>query len=97
MTSLDVNYSILNLLKFLQRCVIFPPYEGFIPLSFYFFWPPHAPHGISVPGPGIKPEPPASGALSLNHWTTREVPTEASVILMALKMKTDNSEELVLI
>lgn len=32
MTSLDVNYSILNLLKFLQRRVIFPPYEGFIPL-----------------------------------------------------------------
>ena len=32
MTSLDVNYSILNLLKFLQRRVIFPPYEGYIPL-----------------------------------------------------------------
>ena len=27
-----------------------------------------------VPWPGIKPGPPALGARSLNHWTTREVP-----------------------
>ena len=27
-----------------------------------------------VPWPGIKPGPPALGAQSLNHWTTREVP-----------------------
>ena len=27
-----------------------------------------------VPWPGIKPRPPALGARSLNHWTTREVP-----------------------
>ena len=27
-----------------------------------------------VPQPGIKPGPPALGACSLTHWTTREVP-----------------------
>ena len=27
-----------------------------------------------VPGPGIKPRPPALGAQRLNHWATREVP-----------------------
>ena len=27
-----------------------------------------------VPWPGIEPEPPALGAWSLSHWTTREVP-----------------------
>ena len=27
-----------------------------------------------VPWPGIKPEPPASGAWSLSQWTTREIP-----------------------
>ena len=27
-----------------------------------------------LPPPGIKPVPPALGARSLNHWTTREVP-----------------------
>ena len=27
-----------------------------------------------VPRPGIEPRPPALGAWSLNHWTTREVP-----------------------
>ena len=27
-----------------------------------------------VPGPGIEPVPPALGAQSLTHWTTREVP-----------------------
>ena len=56
--------------------------------EFIFFWPHHAPCGISVPGPGIEPEPPALEALSLNHWTTREVPMKASIILKALKMKT---------
>ena len=29
---------------------------------------------ISVPWPGIEPGPPALGARSLSHWTTREVP-----------------------
>ena len=27
-----------------------------------------------VPGAGMKPRPPALGARSLSHWTTREVP-----------------------
>ena len=30
--------------------------------------------GILVPRPGIESAPPAVEALSLNHWTTREVP-----------------------
>ena len=30
---------------------------------------------ILVPRPGIKPTPPALKAWSLDHWTTREVPT----------------------
>ena len=30
---------------------------------------------ILVPQPGIKPMPPAMRAQSLNHWTTREVPS----------------------
>ena len=30
--------------------------------------------GILAPRPGIEPMPPALGAQSLNHWTTREVP-----------------------
>ena len=31
---------------------------------------------ILVPWPGIEPVPPAVKAQSLNHWTTREVPTQ---------------------
>ena len=31
-----------------------------------------------VPWPGIEPLPPALGALSLSHWTTREVPMFSS-------------------
>ena len=33
-------------------------------------------HGMCdlVPWPGFEPGPPALGALSLNHWTTKEVP-----------------------
>ena len=34
-----------------------------------------AARGILVPWPGIEPSPPAVEAWSLNHWTTREVPT----------------------
>ena len=30
--------------------------------------------GILVPQPGIEPMPPPLGALSLNNWTTREIP-----------------------
>ena len=45
---------------------------------FFFFWPRRAACGILVPQPGIKPAPPAVEAQSLNHWTAREVPSEAS-------------------
>ena len=34
-----------------------------------------------VPWPGIKPRPPALGVLSLNHWTTWEIPILCSYFL----------------
>ena len=41
---------------------------------FFSFFPLHLKAcEISVPWPGIQPEPPALEAQSLNHWTTREV------------------------
>ena len=33
--------------------------------------------GILIPRPGIKPITPAGEVQSLNHWTTREVPTSS--------------------
>ena len=36
----------------------------------------HTSCGILVPQPGVEPVHPAVKALSLNHWTTREVPEE---------------------
>ena len=52
-------------------------------LSFFFFlallglscstWELHCSMWDLVPWPGIKPRPPALGAQSLGHWTTREV------------------------
>ena len=47
---------------------------------FFFFWPCHMACGILVPQPGIAPVPPALEALSLNHWTTREVPTSFVIL-----------------
>ena len=44
---------------------------------FFFFWPLCHIRDLSSPTrdqPGIGPRPPALGAQSLNHWTTREVP-----------------------
>ena len=35
--------------------------------------------GIYFPGPGIEPGPPALGARSLTHWTTREVPVAMNI------------------
>ena len=32
-------------------------------------------YGILVPWPGIEPQPPVLGAQSLNHWSTRKVPS----------------------
>ena len=41
---------------------------------FYFiFWPCCGAYRILVPQPGIEPMLSASGAWSLNHWTTRKV------------------------
>ena len=40
----------------------------------FFFWLCHEAFRILVPQPGIEFVPPALGAWSLNHWTTREVP-----------------------
>ena len=42
--------------------------------DFVFFWLHHSAYGISVSLPGIEPMPTAVEAVSLNHWTTREVP-----------------------
>ena len=41
-----------------------------------FFWPHRTACRILVPRPRIEPVPPALGAWSLNHWTTREVPQQ---------------------
>ena len=40
----------------------------------FFFWPCFVAYELLVPQPGTEPRPPALGARSLNHWTTREVP-----------------------
>ena len=42
--------------------------------SFFFYWPWFMAHGISFPGPGIKPATPALEAWNFNHWIAREVP-----------------------
>ena len=48
---------------------------------FFFFWPYHTAYGILVPLPGIEPAPHPSAveARSLNHWTTREVPSTVNL------------------
>ena len=45
---------------------------------FFLIWPCHAAYGILIPWPGIKPKAPILKAYSLNHWTTREIPTHFS-------------------
>ena len=54
----------------------------FIHSFFFFFWGGGLCWVLDAtwvldPWPGIKPMPPALGARSLNHWTTREVPTDS--------------------
>ena len=44
-------------------------------LLFIYVWPCHTACRILVPRPGTEPVPPAVEAQSLNHWTTREVPS----------------------
>ena len=57
--------------------------QGILPASVsvsvspLFFWLHCAACEILAPRPGIEPMPPALGARSLNHWTTREVPRAA--------------------
>ena len=46
-----------------------------------------------VPQPGIEPGPPALGAQSLTHWTTREVPLSAR---LDLKVNCSLCEEIIL-
>ena len=44
----------------------------------YFFWPHHMVFKILVNGPGMEPVLPILEALSPNHWTAREFPSEIS-------------------
>ena len=46
-----------------------------------------------VPLPGIKPEPPALGARSLSHWTTREVPAPWDLELLLIHVNTESWKE----
>ena len=39
-----------------------------------------------VPWPGIEPRPPALGARSLSHWTTREVPRTVCILSVFYKL-----------
>ena len=45
--------------------------------------------GILVPQPGMEPGPPALGAWSLNHWTTREVPSECFLYQVGRTVRQD--------
>ena len=59
-------------------------YDNSVPSTrctfFFTFWPCQMTCGILVPQPGIKPGLSASGAQSLNQWTTRKVPVPYSEI-----------------
>ena len=52
-------------------------------MIFFFFLAALCGMRIIVPQPGVEPVPPALGVISLNHWTTREVP-HLCVILQRL-------------
>ena len=47
-----------------------------------FCWPYLAACRILVPQPGMEPLPPTLGAQTLNHWTTREVPTNLEIFAL---------------
>ena len=55
--------------------IIYGNYVHQSPTTFVFFWLHCWACGILVPQPGIEPTSPAVEAWSLNHWTTREVPS----------------------
>ena len=56
---------------------------------FFFFWPRCAACGILVPQPGIEPVPPAVEVWSPDHWTTREVPEQSSLVSRILRCESD--------
>ena len=60
--------------RFFRNCIGISSY-GICFLDFFFFLPGFMAYGILVPWPGIEPMCPALEAWSLNHWTTREVPS----------------------
>ena len=47
---------------------------SFLFYNLFYLWLYYTACGISAPHPGIEPVLPAVEALSLNHWTAREVP-----------------------
>ena len=49
--------------------------SGIISTYLISFWPLHGAYRILVPWPGIEHMTPAVEAQSLNHWTTKEVPS----------------------
>ena len=57
-----------------QKQILFPMWGFFL----FFFFLCCAVRHVELPRPGIEPMPPALGAQSLNHWTTREVLCEVS-------------------
>ena len=52
--------------------------QNHIRFLFFFLATPQMARGVSVHQPGVEQAPPAVEARSLNHWTTREVPTPES-------------------
>ena len=75
-------------LSFAFRCLgegVIAVYKSdfFLFFKFYLFFG-YTACGILVPQPGIKAMPPALEVWSLNHWTTREVPS--SVISLTLEL-----------
>ena len=77
------GYSVFRVLYIFWIQVAFQIFTAslclFIPLivslaKWKLFWPHHPMYKILVSWPGIRPAPPALEAVSLNHWTSREVP-----------------------
>ena len=65
-------------------------------IGFFFFWSCSEACGILVPRPGIEPVPSAVKALSPNHWTAREFPTQIAsitIITDSLYLKITDSKE----
>ena len=65
-------FLIINFLKLSQGQNVDLPV--WVKTGYCSIWLHHTACGILHPQPWIEPMPPAVGAWSLNHWTTREVP-----------------------